>query len=241
MDGFNNLQPPKEYQQIQWIADIFVTLMGVGWIVNYATMIWHAYTESTYSMALLPLCSNIGWELTFVLVYPSPNPYEFGVFASLLTLNLGIMITAARAAPAEWAHSPLVANYAVPIFLIGILICFGGHVCLAAQIGPGLAYSWGAFICQLGLSVGAICQLLQRNSTRGTSWIMWLGRFLGSCCTVVFAALRWKYWPEVFSWLGSPLMLWGVGVFFASELAYGLCFYLVQKSEVETKKSIKAQ
>lgn len=173
MDGFTNIQPPEAYRKVQWIADIFVTLMGVGWIVNYSTMIWHAYSESTYSMALLPLCSNIGWEMTFVLVHPSPNPYEFGVFAALLTLNLAIMATATRAAPTEWEHSPLVSQNAPFIILVGIAACFSGHVALAAHIGPGLAYSWGAFICQLSLSVGALCQLLQRNSTRGTSWSMW--------------------------------------------------------------------
>lgn len=173
MDGFNDLQPPEAYEQVQWIADIFVALMGVGWIVNYGSMLSHAYTDSTYSMALLPLCSNIGWELTFVLVHPSPNPYEFWVFASLLTLNLGIMVSAARVAPKEWTHSPLVARNSALIFLAGIIFCFAGHVSLAAQIGPALAYSWGAFICQLSLSVGALCQLLQRNSTRGTSWAMW--------------------------------------------------------------------
>jgi paspaline synthase len=173
MDGFNNIEPPEAYQEVKWIADIFVTLMGVGWIINYGSMLKHAYTDSTYSMALLPLCSNIGWEMTFVLIYPSPYPYEFAVFASLLTLNLGIMVTAARVAPAEWAHSPLVAQNLHLIFLTCILVCFTGHVALAAQIGPNLAYSWGAFICQLSLSVGASCQLLQRNSTRGTSWSMW--------------------------------------------------------------------
>lgn len=173
MDGFNNLQPPESYREVQWIADLFVTLMGVGWIVNYASMLWHAFTDSTYGMALLPLCSNIGWELTFVLVHPSPNSYEYGIFAALLTLNFGIMTAAARVAPAEWKHSPLVARSTTPIFLVGILVCFAGHVSLAAQIGPGLAYSWGAFVCQLSLSVGALCQLLQRNSTRGTSWPMW--------------------------------------------------------------------
>lgn len=111
--------------------------------------------------------------MTFVLVHPSPNRYEFGVFAILLTLNLGIMLMAALVAPKEWAHSPVVAKNANSIFIISIIACFAGNVALAAQIGPDLAYSWGAFICQLSLSVGAICQLLQRNSTRGTSWSMW--------------------------------------------------------------------
>ena len=173
MDGFADLQPPPAYQEVQWLADTLVAFMGAGWLINYVAMIWHSYKGETYSMAIIPLCNNIGWELVYTLVYPSRNRVELAVFAAGVSLNVLIMIAAARAAPTEWGHSPLVANHSPLIFLAGTLVCFTGHVALAAEIGPSLAYSWGAVVCQLVLSIGGLCQLLQRNSTRGTSWTLW--------------------------------------------------------------------
>lgn len=182
MDGFNNAQAPSGYQEIQWLADTFVALMGLGWVVNYALMIWHSTKGETYSMALLPLCNNIGWELVYTLVYPSSNKVELAVFAAGVTLNVFIMATAARSARMEWSHSHLVADHAALILLLGTFVCFTGHVALALEIGPALAYSWGAVICQLALSIGGMCQLLQRNSTRGTSWTLWYVKGLADLC-----------------------------------------------------------
>lgn len=173
MDGFTDLQPPQAYCEVQLLADTLVGLMGVGWLVNYAGMIWHSYRGQTYSMAMIPLCNNIGWELVYTLVHPSPNRVEVAVFAAGVTLNVVIMAAAARAAPSEWSHSPLVARHTSLFFAAGTLVCFAGHLALAAEIGPALAYSWGAVICQIVLSLGGLCQLLQRNSTRGTSWTLW--------------------------------------------------------------------
>lgn len=173
MDGFGIVQPPSAYEEIQWLADTFVALMGFGWVINYMLMIWHSINGETYSMALIPLCNNIGWELVYTFVYPSTNNVELAVFGAGVTLNVFIMVAAARSARTEWSHSPLVADHTTLILLGGTLVCFAGHVALAMEIGPALAYSWGAVICQLALSIGGVCQLLQRNSTRGTSLSLW--------------------------------------------------------------------
>ncbi|KAK7955213.1 hypothetical protein PG996_016023 [Apiospora saccharicola] len=235
MDGFNDAQPPPSYLEVQWLADLFVLLMGVGWLVNYVLMVWYPYTERTYSMAIIPLCCNLGWELAYTLVYPSAHLVEYSVFVAGVTLNLGIMVLATRGAPNEWRHSPLVANNVPFLFLGTTAVCFTGHVALAIQIGPGLAYSWGAVICQLGLSMGGLCQLLQRNSTRGTSGAMWWSRFLGSCCTVVFAGLRCKYWPEAFGWLWSPLVGWSLATFLLVDITYGFCYLSIRREEVRKR------
>ncbi|KAI1082130.1 hypothetical protein F5B20DRAFT_587788 [Whalleya microplaca] len=236
MDGFSNALPPPAYQEVRWLADTFVVMMGVGWMINYVGMIWHSRKGDTYSMALIPLCNNIGWELVYTLVYPSSNNVELLVFAIGATLNIFIMAAAARAARSEWSHSPLVRDHALFILLGLTLMCFAGHVALAMEIGPDFAYSWGAVICQLTLSIGGVCQLLQRNSTRGTSWTLWSSRFLGSCCTVGFAFLRWKYWPTVYGWLSSPLILWSLAAFLLADLTYGVCLNLVSRAESKAAK-----
>lgn len=173
MDGFGDLHPPSEYEKVSWLADTFVAGMGVGWLINYAAMIWHSYRGDTYCMSIIPLCCNIGWELVYTTIYPSKNPVELSMFTAGLSLNFFIMVAAMRATKTEWKHSPLVANNTPLIFGVGTTICFVGHLALAVEIGPELAYTWGAVICQLLLSTGGLCQLLQRNSTRGTSFTLW--------------------------------------------------------------------
>nr|ATJ44725.1 IdtB protein [Epichloe bromicola] len=237
MDGFSNTeQAPPAYQEVQWLAETFVTLMGFGWLINYVLMIWHSRRGEPSSMALIPLCNNIAWELVYTILYPSSNKVELAAFVAGVTLNFFIMTSAARSARSQWSHSPTMAKHTGLIMVAGILMCFTGHVALAMEIGPALAYSWGAVICQLALSIGGVCQLLQRHSTSGTLWKLWLSRFLGSCCAVGFAFLRWRYWPEAYGWLASPLILWSLATFLVADSTYGVCLYLLLQAEEKTVK-----
>lgn len=68
-----------------------------------------------------------------------------------------------------------------------------------------------------------------------------LSRFLGSSCTVGFASLRWKYWPEAFGWLGSPLVLWSLATFVLADATYGVCLYLVSRNEARAARASKRQ
>jgi paspaline synthase len=47
----------------------------------------------------------------------------------------------------------------------------------------------------------------------------------------VFASLRYMYWPQAFSWIGSPLILWSLIVFLLVDCSYGICFYYVRQYE----------
>nr|A0A2I6PJ07.1 RecName: Full=Terpene cyclase nodB; AltName: Full=Nodulisporic acid biosynthesis cluster protein B [Hypoxylon pulicicidum]AUM60064.1 indole diterpene cyclase [Hypoxylon pulicicidum] len=237
MDGFDRSNAPVEYQRVEWISDIFVFGMGVCWLINYAGMIYTSLQEQTYSMAPLALCCNFAWEMVYGLIYPSKSRIEQGVFLAGLVVNLGVMYTAIRFAPNEWAHAPLVMNNITLIFALGVLGSLTGHLALAAEIGPALGYSWGAVACQLLLSVGGFCQLLGRSSSRGASYTLWLSRFIGSGCVVGFAILRYMYWSEAFNWLNSPLVLWSLGVFIAVDSLYGICLWNVKKYEHGQERS----
>lgn len=57
-----------------------------------------------------------------------------------------------------------------------------------------------------------------------------LSRFFG-CCTVDFALLRWRYWPEAFERLGSPLVLWSLAAFLLNDTTYGVCLYMIPRAE----------
>nr|E3UBL6.1 RecName: Full=Terpene cyclase paxB; AltName: Full=Paxilline synthesis protein B [Penicillium paxilli]ADO29934.1 PaxB [Penicillium paxilli] len=231
MDGFDVSQAPPEYQAIKPLADLFVVGMGVGWIINYIGMVYISFKHETYGMSIMPLCCNIAWELVYCLVFPSKSPVERGVFWMGLLINFGVMYAAITFSSREWGHAPLVERNISLIFFVATMGFLSGHVALALEIGPALAYSWGAVICQLLLSVGGLSQLLCRGSTRGASYTLWASRFLGSTCTVGFAGLRWMYWSEAFGWLNSPLVLWSLVVFLSIDGFYGICFWYVDRNE----------
>ncbi|KAK6813449.1 Terpene cyclase atmB [Aspergillus parasiticus] len=231
MDGFGSSQAPAAYREVEWIADVFVIGMGIGWVINYVGMVYGSLKGRTYGMAIMPLCCNIAWEIVYGLIYPSKTVYEQGVFISGLTINLGVIYTAIKFGPKEWTHAPLVMHNLPLIFMLGTFGFLTGHLALAAEIGPALAYNWGAAFCQLLLSVGGLCQLITRGNTRGASYTLWLSRFLGSFSVVISAWLRYKYWPQAFSWLGKPLILWCLFAWLVVDGSYGVCFYYVKRYE----------
>jgi paspaline synthase len=173
MDGFGDANAPPAYQAVKPTVDVGILLMGVGWAINYTGMLHKSFQDRTYGMAIMPLCSNIAWEVVYGLIYPSPNPIEQGVFLVGLFIDFAIIYAAIRFSPNEWTHAPLVRDNLLWIFLFGIVGFTTGFLALAAEIGPALAYTWGAVFCQLLLSLGAICQLLCRCSTRGASYTIW--------------------------------------------------------------------
>ncbi|UZP40189.1 hypothetical protein NXS19_008005 [Fusarium pseudograminearum] len=145
---------PPEYKDVAWIADTCKLLMGIGWTTNYVGMIYKSLKDETYAMALMALCCNFAWELTYALIYPFGSDLEMYVHFSGLMLNCGVMYTAVKNAHREWGHSPLVLRNLPLIFVICVSGFMSGHVALAAQVGPSLAQAWSAYGCQLLLSVG---------------------------------------------------------------------------------------
>ncbi|KAI9152363.1 Terpene cyclase atmB [Paramyrothecium foliicola] len=164
---------PSEFLEVAWIAQTCKLLMGIGWTTNYIGMIYKSLKDQTYSMALMPLCCNFAWELTYALIYPFNSNLEMWVHYTGLALNCGVMYTAIKNAPREWQHSPLVQRNLPFIFVICIAGWTSAHVAVATQIGPSLAQAWTAYGCQLLLSVGGLCQLLSRGHSRGTSFFLW--------------------------------------------------------------------
>lgn len=43
--------------------------------------------------------------------------------------------------------------------------------------------------------------------------------------------MRYLYWPEAFSWLSGPLMMWSLVVFLLTDAMYGICFARIKREE----------
>lgn len=173
MNSADVSRAPPEYHDVAWIADTCKLLMGLGWTTNYVGMIYKSLQDQTYGMALMPLCCNFAWELTYALIYPFGSDLEMWVHCTGLMLNCGVMYTAIKNAPREWAHAPLVQRNLPLIFIICVAGWTSAHLALAKQIGPALGQALSAYGCQLLLSVGGLCQLISRGHSRGASYFLW--------------------------------------------------------------------
>ncbi|PYI14222.1 hypothetical protein BO86DRAFT_381414 [Aspergillus japonicus CBS 114.51] len=231
MDGFEHSEVPAQYEALKWLDSLFIAGMGLGWLAYYLNVAYTSFRDQTYSMTIAGITINFAWEIVYCLVYPAKGVIERVAFFLGLLLDITVIYAAIRNGSNEWRQSPLVMNNLALAFAGMTLFWLSGHLALAAQLGPGLAYSWGAVVCQMFISVGDVFLLLTRASTRGASYTKWLSRFLGSISTIGFAYIRWAYWPGAFAWLNCPLILWAVAVFFLSELLYGFCFFLIKKQE----------
>ncbi|KAG5659901.1 hypothetical protein KAF25_003423, partial [Fusarium avenaceum] len=243
MDVADISRAPPEYHDVAWIADTCKLLMGIGWTTNYVGMVYKSLKDETYAMALMALCCNFAWELTYALIYPFGSNLEMYVHFSGLMLNCGVMYTAVKNAHREWVHAPLVQRNLPLIFIICVAGFMSGHVALATQIGPSLAQSWSAYGCQLLLSVGGLCQLLCRGHSGGASYFLWyvqqqlpplwFSRFFGSLVLVPQDILRYKYWRADHEYIGSPLYIWFICIFLLLDGSYGICLWYVRRFERE--------
>ncbi|GKZ68765.1 hypothetical protein AnigIFM50267_003510 [Aspergillus niger] len=213
MDGFDHSTAPREYNELKWLADIFVVGMAVGWVAHYVEMIHTSFRDRTYCMTIGGLCINFAWEIVFCTMYPAKGIIERVAFLVGISLDLGVIYAGIKNAPNEWHHS--------------------------AIVGPAQAYTWGAIACQLFISIGNVFQLLSRGNTRGASWTLWISRFFGSTSAIGFALVRYFRWWEAFSYLNCPLVIWSVAMFFLFEILYGVLFCSVKRQEKSSQRGNK--
>ncbi|KFG81920.1 integral membrane protein [Metarhizium anisopliae] len=241
MNAADISRAPPGYLEVAWIADTCKLLMGLGWTTNYAGMIYKSLKDRTYGMALMPLCCNFAWELTYAVIYPFGSRQDKFTHYFGLMLNCGVMYTAVKNAEREWTHAPLVRRNLPFIFIICIAAWTTAHLALALQIGPSHAQAFSAYGCQLLLSVGALCQLLSRGSSRGASYFLWFCRFFGSLVLIPQDVLRYRYWRQDHEYMGSPLYIWFVSIFLLLDGSYALCLWYVRRFESEQEEAKKAK
>lgn len=62
--------------------------------MNYFGMVYISFKERTYGMAIMPLCCNIAWEISYWLVHPPKYQAKLAMFGMGLSINLGVMYAA---------------------------------------------------------------------------------------------------------------------------------------------------
>ncbi|KAI5778562.1 integral membrane protein [Geopyxis carbonaria] len=231
MDSFPLSTAPQAYLDIKHIPDFFVALEALGWNLCYIALAIQSLRDRSYGMSLIALCNNMAWELVYSVIYPPAGKLEQGMILLWVLLDVVMMYSALRFSALEWRHAPAVQQLLPVIFAAGVPFCVWGHWALAVQLGPEYGIFWGAVSCQIVLSVGALAQLLTRGSTRGASWAIWWGRFMGTNFSTVVFAYRYLYWHDVFAFVAAPMMRWCLGVQLTVDLAYGYYFWKIRAQE----------
>ncbi|KAL4863114.1 hypothetical protein BDV12DRAFT_189889 [Aspergillus spectabilis] len=226
---------PHSFQQVQPLLLGLLALSGTGWLANYFTTIRSAFRDRTPGVSLIALTNNLAWELVFAIFHPPPLPIATLIVRSWLLVDIFVIYTTVRFARAgSNSHSPLQQRY-LPLFVVGgTLGFFSGHWALSVQLSPIEAFYWSGMVCLVTMSASALGVLVQRGHTRGTSYGMWLSRFIASIFAVSSLFLRSAYWPQVWGWSDNILMRWFSGAFFVLDVLYGVCFCYIRQLEQKT-------
>ncbi|GFF78895.1 integral membrane protein [Aspergillus udagawae] len=173
MDPWTALSSPLTSQTVEYVANTLRIMCAISWNISYMSMTYYSFRDKTYGNALIPLCNNIAWEFVYSFIHCPKLTFVRIENTGWFLLNIGVMYAAIKYSENEWKHAPLVQRNLPFIFAMGISAMIAGHLALAAQIGPRIAFVWSAKGCQLVLSTGALSQLLSRGSTRGGSYVVW--------------------------------------------------------------------
>lgn len=155
------------------VAEFLRILAGICWTLNYFSMLYTSWKDKLPSTGIFPLCCDIAWEFVYAFIYPAASAHWQGGVRVWFLVHGIVIIVITRYAPNEWIDIPLVRRN---IYLVygAVIVGFGiGQLVLAAEIGPELGFFWGGVLCQTLASLGPICQILSRNSTRGASILTW--------------------------------------------------------------------
>ncbi|KAJ5645423.1 fumitremorgin C monooxygenase [Penicillium longicatenatum] len=238
MDWLDQNTAPPEFQKYAWIANLSSLAQGLGWAIYYILQTRMSLRDKTYSQAIFPLCANMAWEFVYIFIYPPKGWAPRIVIGSWFFLGLGVMYSAIQSSPREWGHAPLVQRYLTLIFFVMFLYFVTLHTAFAATFGAHVAGSWSAMFCHAFLLIGSLGQLLVREDSRGVSYPMWLGRFLGSIGGIPAHLLRCWYWPEITPSLRSPFVISHVATSLLGEIIYGVLLWSFRQKESRIMKKI---
>ncbi|KAL2819033.1 hypothetical protein BDW59DRAFT_165193 [Aspergillus cavernicola] len=230
---------PLEFQQVQPFLLGLFAVSGTGWLVNYFTTIRTAFRDRTPGVSLIALTNNLAWELVFAIFHPPPLPIATIIVRSWLLVDIFVLYTTVKFARAS-SNSPLLQRYLSLFVFGGTLGFFSGHWALSLQLSPIEAFYWSGMMCLLTMSASALGMLIQRGHTRGTSYGMWLSRFIASIFAVSSLFVRSSYWPQVWGWSDNILMRWFSGAFLVLDVSYGVCFWYTRQLEQEAGRQKQA-
>lgn len=205
------LQDPATIDQ--HLAHLLQISSGLFWTLTYLLILRRGLLDRSYGMPMVALCANLSWEFIFSFVYPHPRPQLYINYLWLL-FDLGILAQYLRFWQRDFPpHLPQRLFYPTFVLSLALSALFILEVSREFRDFIGI---YAAFGQNLLMSVLFLRMLLKRNSSRGQSLYIALGKLLG---TLFPSFLFYLYFPH------SRLLLLLYSSILIFDLAYLVLLY----------------
>jgi hypothetical protein len=253
----HDVLPAHVDPSIRDVNDVLLGIGGVGYTICYVLMARRSLRDRTYAMPLLPLAFNFAWEIVFAL-YVAEETREKAIFAIWMLIDVAIVYATVTYGANEWRHAPVVGRNIGKIFAgmlawwcVALYAVSNWWVDAKSPVNPkaGKAYRgvvgidtdelgfWTALVAQVVLSVASLAQLVVRGSSRGSSYSIWMTRFVGSLSglTLNYGYCFWV-WPEAHGYFTNTFAVLMMVTWIVADLAYVVVLSNVQRTGAKVKK-----
>ncbi|KAF2197639.1 hypothetical protein GQ43DRAFT_434973 [Delitschia confertaspora ATCC 74209] len=258
--GSSDVPPPHVPWHYHAVCTTLLGVCAILWTLTYILIYRRSMTDRTYGMPLFALAFNFAWELV-MSVYVADTWLEGGVFFIWLIIDIGLVYNVVKYGHNEWRKAPLVMPEIGKIFFgmtAWSVVCLwtfskwwidnninpkkGRFYC--GVEGPDtteLAW-WTALFAQVNLSVMSLFQLVVRGHSGGTSFGIWVCRFLGTFLVqVVYHGYCYLVWPEANAFWVNPFAICLWVTVLVADLAYPFILSKVQEGELILKDGRKVR
>ncbi|KAL4812407.1 hypothetical protein BDW67DRAFT_178730 [Aspergillus spinulosporus] len=160
---FSIIADPKAYEIVLRLIQF------ICWSLSYISTMRTTLNDQLPSVSFMSICCDVGWEFVYAFIYPISSSHWAGGIRVWFVMHCVMLFIIAKHAPAEWAHVPFMKQHAGMAYVAVTVGYMAGHLALAHEIGPDLGFHWSGVLCQIMASLGSLCQLVSRGSTRGAS------------------------------------------------------------------------
>ncbi|CAI7635590.1 unnamed protein product [Penicillium bialowiezense] len=232
MDDPTLLSAVLEYRtELATVAEFLRKLAGICWTLNYFSMMYVTGREGVPNTGIFPLCNDIAWEFVYAFVHPAASAHWEGGVKIWFMVHIAVVLYILKFAPNEWNDVPIVKRNIYLIYAIVTLTFLAGQLSFAAEVGPDMGFFWGGVLCQTLASVGPICQLLCRNSTRGASLLTWSLRAIATFGGFIKLSIYYICDIPAGPWFGSTMCQFYIGLTVFLDLAYPCVYYAMRRQE----------
>ncbi|KAL2826222.1 hypothetical protein BDW59DRAFT_161061 [Aspergillus cavernicola] len=222
--------------------DIMLRVLAfVCWSLSYINTVRTTVKDQLPSVSFMSICCDVAWEFVYAFIYPIASSHWAGGIRVWFVMHCAMMLIIIKYAPNEWVHVPFMKRHPGLAYLAITTGFMAGEVALAGEVGPDLGFFWGGALCQITASLGSLCQLVSRGSTRGASINTCYFRIIATVGGFTKMTIRHHWHLADEPWFDSPLCWFYIGITLTLDAIYPAFFFYFRRSEHSKKNERKVE